>query len=140
MAADALLVKGSGKGPEAIRGADSRLVERREADWRISGRTRVGTVGDLLTSTQLAERVGLETASRFATGSRRGGSSAGGGPSAVMSFPPSSSTNAGVHSRGLIGSLGNLTTLTRRGAGSQRRTTDWTERNRLPFFAQARPR
>lgn len=61
MAADALPAKDSDKGPEIIRGADSQLVERREADRRIAGRTRIGTVENLLTSTQLAELVGLKT-------------------------------------------------------------------------------
>ena len=61
MAADALLTQGSGTGPETIRGADSQLVERREADRRISGRTWIGTVENLLTSTQLAELGGLKT-------------------------------------------------------------------------------
>lgn len=60
-AADALLAKESDKEPEIIRGADSRLVGRREAEKRIAGRTRVGNVENLLTSTQLAELVGLKT-------------------------------------------------------------------------------
>lgn len=61
VAADALLAKDSDKGPEVIRGADSQLVERREADMRIAGHTGIGTVENLLTSTQLAELVGLKT-------------------------------------------------------------------------------
>ena len=61
MAADALLAKGSDMGPEVIRGADSQLVERREADMRIAGHTRTGTAENLLTRTQPAELVGLKT-------------------------------------------------------------------------------
>ena len=60
-AADAMLAKASEKEPEIIKGADSRLVGGREAERRIAGRTRVGNVENLLTSTQLAELVGLKT-------------------------------------------------------------------------------
>ncbi|MYB52921.1 MAG: hypothetical protein F4X77_12090 [Acidobacteriia bacterium] len=61
VAADVVWTRGTEKGKTFIRGTEPRLVQKAESDRRITGRTRMGSKEDLLTSEQFAARAGLKT-------------------------------------------------------------------------------